>query len=39
MKKNLYDAPACEVLSVGTQRVICDSQTGTEHVGETPGTL
>ena len=36
--KNVYDTPVCKVLSVDTQRVICDSQSGTENVGVTPGT-
>lgn len=38
LKKNKgmeYDAPVCEVLSVGTQSVICGSET--ERVTETPG--
>lgn len=35
MKKNVYDTPLCEVLSVSTQNVICGSET--EHVGEKEG--
>lgn len=35
MKTNAYFAPSCEVLSVGTQSVICSSET--EKVTETEG--
>lgn len=37
MKNNVkeYDAPVCSVLSVGTQSIICSSET--EKVGETEG--
>lgn len=35
MKKNVYDTPLCEVLSVSTQNVICGSET--EKVTETQG--
>ena len=30
-----YEAPACEIFTVGLQRVICGSET--EHVGEDEG--
>jgi hypothetical protein len=30
-----YESPACEMIVVGTQRVICASET--EHVGEEDG--
>lgn len=36
MKKDIYNAPVCEVLSIGTQSVICGSQT--EKVTETEGS-
>ena len=35
MKTNVYNAPACEVLSIGAQSVICGSET--EKVTETEG--
>ena len=35
MKTNVYDAPACEVLFLGTQSIICSSET--EKVTETEG--
>ena len=32
-----YTPPVCEVILVGTQRVICASETETEIVGEIEG--